>query len=464
MCNDSLSYIYGHSHIFFIRHAIGRVYWKRSEDVTNYKRFISYLNYYELGNKKGNVGFVRVETSDEICKVTVHCALKAIPKKECKVHLLRRQASLVLSKEVGIAQLKDGLLDAKLSFEKGIVDEEGFHFNDCIGILLMYSKDNYIGAKWDGSGITYHEASLIDQNIDQNFTNQSTKAPIKVVFPEHPHDESKTTAEVAKVEPMNVESTKVESTKGEEAKAGATIQVVPTSEVEVVEQGSIQSKKVASALEEETKAETLEKEVLQQADSMVPDVKTEATKKAEFVEQMIIKEKESLDIKGALKPEMIKQHEFVQKEELPQPDRESIEEEEVLSVASSNVEAMNPWVDHPAARTILNRFVRMYPFDDGEMAECVRLEPKDIGLFPMSAWVLGNNSFVLHSYSSFRHLLFSKKLTREGCEYYFMVPGFYNSRERQLASMFGFEMFKGSRRRGPRGGEFGYWYVKILFE
>ncbi len=421
--------------------------------MTNYNRFISYLNYYELGNKKGNVGFARVETSDEICKVTVHCALKVIPKKECKVYLLRRQTSFMLSKEVGVAEVKDGLLDVKLSYPNGLIDNEGFVFKDCIGILLMYSKDNYIGAKWDGSNITYHEAGLIEQS------NQ----PFKI----KPMEDNRNTQ-------TSQESTKMQ----EPVKIGSNIQVVPISEVVVIEETTSSSKKAAMIPEVDTLPKEVKEEfseINKKSDSNRSEVEVEHSstdtqekkiaevKPSDVSDQNGVKEQELIGRSFTVDLSKLKEQESMEEEFLP-PNEEEQEEDDMVSVASGCASGMNPWVDHPAARSILNRFVRMYPFDDGEMAECVRLEPKDIGLLPMSAWVLGNNSFVLHSYSSFRHLLFAKKLTREGCEYYLMVPGFFTYREKQLAQMFGFEMFKGSRRRGPKGGEFGYWYVKILFE
>ena len=461
--------------------------------MTNYNRFISYLNYYELGNKKGNVGFARVETSDEICKVTVHCALKVIPKKECKVYLLRRQTSFMLSKEVGVTEVKDGLLDVKLSYPNGLIDNEGFVFKDCIGILLMYSKDNYIGAKWDGSNITYHEAGLIEQS------NQ----PFKM----EPMEDSRNTQ-------TSHESTKMQ----EPVKIGSNIQVVPKSEVVVIEDTTTSSKKVPIIPDVDTSQKEVKDEFSEsneKSDSNRSEVKVEpsstdtiknninpieikketgkvehtasttredihfayqresdtSTQEKKIAEvslsdvsdQKDVQEQELIGRSFTVDLSKLKEQESIKEEFLP-PTEEEQEEDDMISMASGCASGMNPWVDHPTARSILNRFVRMYPFDDGEMAECVRLEPKDIGLLPMSAWVLGNNSFVLHSYSSFRHLLFAKKLTREGCEYYLMVPGFYTYREKQLAQMFGFEMFKGSRRRGPKGGEFGYWYVKILFE
>ncbi len=117
--------------------------------------------------------------------------------------------------------------------------------------------------------------------------------------------------------------------------------------------------------------------------------------------------------------------------------------------------------DHPLAKRIYRSFPRMYPFEDNEIAWCVRIEPQDIGLFPMEAWILGNNSFLLHGYYSYRHLIFARMNDKNGFSYILGVPGIYHNREKFMARMFGFENFKCVKRKAQRTGEFGYWYIPI---
>jgi hypothetical protein len=117
--------------------------------------------------------------------------------------------------------------------------------------------------------------------------------------------------------------------------------------------------------------------------------------------------------------------------------------------------------DHPVAKKIYQSYPRMYPFEDNEIAWCVRIEPQDIGLFPMEAWILGNNSFLLHGYYSYRHLIFARINDKNGIGYILGVPGIYHNREKFMAKMFGFENFKCAKRKAQRTGEFGYWYIPI---
>lgn len=117
---------------------------------------------------------------------------------------------------------------------------------------------------------------------------------------------------------------------------------------------------------------------------------------------------------------------------------------------------------HPIAQTILTRFPKMYPFEDNEVAECVRIEPQDIGLLPIEAWVLGNNSFLLHGYYTYRHLIFGRMNKNKGHSYILGVPGTYSNRERFMARMFGFTFFKPMKMKELKNGDFGYWYLQII--
>lgn len=110
---------------------------------------------------------------------------------------------------------------------------------------------------------------------------------------------------------------------------------------------------------------------------------------------------------------------------------------------------------------IFQKYPRMYPFEDDEILECVRIEPRDIGIFPMDMWGLANNSFLLHGYYSYRHLIFAKKQGIKGFEYCIGIPGIYHNREQFMARMFGFADFKSVKKYGIKPGEFGYWYKNI---
>lgn len=111
--------------------------------------------------------------------------------------------------------------------------------------------------------------------------------------------------------------------------------------------------------------------------------------------------------------------------------------------------------------SFFDKYPRIYPFEDNEIALCVKIEPKDIGGLPADAWVLSNNSFLLHGFYCYHHLIFAKLKEGFGTGYILGVPGIYHNRERIMARMFGFSNFKSIKRSALKQGDFGYWYMPI---
>ena len=110
---------------------------------------------------------------------------------------------------------------------------------------------------------------------------------------------------------------------------------------------------------------------------------------------------------------------------------------------------------------ILDQCPGMYPFEDDGVEACVRLEPQDIGMMPIDCWSYGSNSFLLHGYYSYRHLILARLKPEEerGGGYILGVPGTRHSREAFMANMFGFREFKPIREGNGESSDFGYWYT-----
>lgn len=62
---------------------------------------------------------------------------------------------------------------------------------------------------------------------------------------------------------------------------------------------------------------------------------------------------------------------------------------EIGNLETNKVKRPRNWSrfeEHPEAIKIYNNFPKMYPFEDNEVAWCVRIEPQDIGVLPMEYW------------------------------------------------------------------------------
>ncbi|OUP85083.1 hypothetical protein B5F07_05175 [Lachnoclostridium sp. An169] len=70
-------------------------------------------------------------------------------------------------------------------------------------------------------------------------------------------------------------------------------------------------------------------------------------------------------------------------------------------------------------------------------ASARKIQRSDLSLLPRRFWFLANNSFLLHGYHNYNHLL----LVEEDGHMWLGVPGVYDPREARAADLFGFPQF-----------------------
>lgn len=98
------------------------------------------------------------------------------------------------------------------------------------------------------------------------------------------------------------------------------------------------------------------------------------------------------------------------------------------------------------------------PFEDDR--EYISLSPSDFVMFPAKYYRAASNSFLLHGYYNYKHLILVRVERRGEALYYLGVPGNYFDREKQVAVMFGFESFE-CAQEPARTGDFGYYMMRI---
>jgi len=108
------------------------------------------------------------------------------------------------------------------------------------------------------------------------------------------------------------------------------------------------------------------------------------------------------------------------------------------------------------------------PCRDGQVDYSVRITPGDLYCLPEGNKGYLENSFLLHGYYRYRHMLLGRRRKHAKVEYVLMVPGVYNGREAEVARLFGFPEFVPVTKRKPETGYtvsgkegFGYFCGKI---
>lgn len=94
-----------------------------------------------------------------------------------------------------------------------------------------------------------------------------------------------------------------------------------------------------------------------------------------------------------------------------------------------------------------------------------KIERNDIAKLPQREWRLANNSFLLHGYHNYSHILFIQEAGRS----FIGVPGIYSHREADAAKNFGFPVFHRideidwEMEEVEKGEDFGYWCKEVMY-
>ncbi len=71
----------------------------------------------------------------------------------------------------------------------------------------------------------------------------------------------------------------------------------------------------------------------------------------------------------------------------------------------------------------------------------VRITPEDLLHLPKEGKQFAENSYLLHGYYRYRHVLLGRRRRSETEDYVLLVPGIYNEKEARVARLFGFSEF-----------------------
>ncbi len=103
-------------------------------------------------------------------------------------------------------------------------------------------------------------------------------------------------------------------------------------------------------------------------------------------------------------------------------------------------------------------YKRIRPFGDGR--NYLSITPRDFIVLAGKYQKLVSNSFLLHGYYNYGHVVLGREKKADGYQYYLGVPGIYHEREKQVAMMFGFNGFEGAASHSCEGG-FGYYMTVV---
>jgi hypothetical protein len=103
-------------------------------------------------------------------------------------------------------------------------------------------------------------------------------------------------------------------------------------------------------------------------------------------------------------------------------------------------------------------YPHLAPFQDER--NYLSIAPNDFVILQKDYHKLVNNSFLLHGFYNYEHLILTKENKRNTEQYYLGVPGNFYEKEKQVAVMYGFDNFE-CKQEPAQEGDFGYYMIPV---
>lgn len=371
------------------------------------KRFV-YLDYLERGKKVKNGGFYKWEVKGDTCRVMIHVrGLYSTDTLQGEILIVSQginypadQMALHLGSGEYLAVWNaNSLAGTEIGVEK------------CDGLLIRLSENRLLKGLWK-------ESQEVDAVVrESSIMREEPAIQAKPIMKEEPVAQAKP---VIKEEPV--------------ARANPVIKEEPVAQTyPIMKEEPVAQAKPEMTIEQVTREIPSGKENAQvQERSVKKEEPTVTNKMDELVEQ---------DIPLLLEEPVLTEEKCLEKETKEEP-----VVEKPLSLSTDK------W------QQLKNQFITLTPFHDGR--EYLSLTPRDFTVLPGKYQTLVQNSFLLHGYYNYGHVVLVREKDRLEEKYYLGVPGVYYDREKQAALMFGFEGFEGGSAKTQDGG-FGYYMKRV---
>lgn len=134
-----------------------------------------------------------------------------------------------------------------------------------------------------------------------------------------------------------------------------------------------------------------------------------------------------------------------------------IQEKYEMPVIRKAVEIIKP-IPEDKWELLCMEYPKVHPFPNGRFF--LSIKPKDFMILRQEYQKLVNNSFLLHGFYNYGHMILGKLSEEQDAPIYIGVPGVYYEREKQAAQMFGFVGFE-STSQPVQQGSYGYYMIEV---
>lgn len=399
-------------------------YQNQSGPIIEYDRRIRYLDYMENGQRSRGAGFVKMERRDNHCNISLQ--VSGLYRKD---HFTRPLLMLANGEEWELCklQLADGGIKICLEgLDCKNMNGQGLEYERLAGLRIPISEGKEIQCVWEAAPVSRgQDMSLQDNNVESSAPENEIES--------------------------NQNSTN-ESMLHNESNLNVPIQEVATWDLrrrnEGVREVAVQEDVWEELIQEDVRGESVREELIQE------DVR------GEFVQEESIRED---DCGGFIQEnvwEVPAQEEIMETQEvqIPETQRQPIRMQETNVQTASKRKANLAAFKEDKWEQLWSVYPHIHPFSDER--EYLSFGLSDFVVLPARYYKLVNNSFLLHGFYNFHHLILTRVNGRNGARYFIGVPGNLYQTEKETAIMFGFENFECDTEPAGRG-DFGYYLIPV---
>lgn len=361
-----------------------------------YNRQIIYIDYMETGNKVKNAGFLKREETEDT--ITWNMQIKGLYETDTGFFDLRDETGAMIDKIL----LKRGTGSYERQFAAGDVSRGGRDFREICGITIRLSPGREVVGRWKGGEECLKAADI---TVTEQKTRELETPPLGTARYEQPQE--------------NV--------------------------LEILQEA-------VTHRPEEQHMEILK----HQKPSMEKERDTEAADDRSG-SRLSGNDMESVMENGSLSAEKLCRR-CMHKRFTPQEKKQEPDSKKAGPAAEGGEDLMKEEFFEDKWEQLCHMYPTVHPFADER--QYLSITPGDFVILGSEYQKMVRNSFLLHGYYNYRHIILGKFQVGGAEKFYLGVPGVYYDREKMAAEMFGFEAFEG-KQTPAEPGSFGY-YMKSV--
>ena len=475
-----------------------------------FKKLISYFAYYEFGEKKKNCGHSRILVKDQ--EVTVEIHIKGLGTAEscmCEIYATGGERS-----QLGRFVLDKGTGYYNACFHSSDMDGRGLSVFEMTGLHIHIDENKYCETEWSwGEVPQQYRRTSAEPETGADTERRGFDGEYAALHGQITRESSEILQEPVAEQKADMRK---ESVMGQKA---------DMSQEPMMEQIADRSQKPATGQRAEVRQGPVIRQVADMVQEAVDRKETAHVQEAVTGKALRIPQETSFDSKTAVNkeeqnPKTMGSQEEGSYKESPydkgpieenryQAEPEETEQEAAVSVGAqfqetaveteskkmetvlhkSQMEVREVGIPYKSNREEMPLQERLHedkwkqlcclypvchPFGADE--EYISIAPKDFVILRKEYQNLVSNSFLLHSFYNYHHVILGKSGDQNDEVFYIGAPGAYLEREKKVAVMFGFEGFalseRGNRPRAAAGdagrragnietGAFGYYMRKV---